>query len=64
MTSTMRRLGEDVFRGIISKGNQHSSSEQPTDNKPKSAAFFKSSILPLRFVSTLIVLKTVTQGRF
>ncbi|XP_025069349.1 coiled-coil domain-containing protein 138 isoform X1 [Alligator sinensis] len=64
MTSTMRRLGEDVFRGIISKGNQHSSSEQPTDNKPKSAAFFKSSILPLRFVSTLIVLKTVTQADY
>ncbi|XP_019379917.1 PREDICTED: coiled-coil domain-containing protein 138 [Gavialis gangeticus] len=64
MTSTMRRLGEDIFRGIISKGNQHNSSEQPTDNKPKSAAFFKSSILPLRFVSTLIVLKTVTQADY
>nr|XP_048712522.1 coiled-coil domain-containing protein 138 isoform X7 [Caretta caretta] len=62
MTSTMRRLGEDIFKGIVTKGNQHGSSEQSAESKPKTAAFFKSSILPLRFVSTLIVLKTVTQG--
>ncbi|NXJ77539.1 CC138 protein, partial [Trogon melanurus] len=61
MTSTMRRLGEDVFRGIVRKGNPHSSSEQSAENKSKSAAFFKSSCMPLRFLSTLIVLKTVTQ---
>ncbi|XP_059677787.1 coiled-coil domain-containing protein 138 [Gavia stellata] len=61
MTSTMRRLGEDIFKGIVSKGNLHSSSEQSTESKSKSAAFFKSSCMPLRFLSTLIVLKTVTQ---
>ncbi|XP_072705905.1 coiled-coil domain-containing protein 138 isoform X2 [Ciconia boyciana] len=61
MTSTMRRLGEDIFKGIVSKGNPHSSSEQSTESKAKSAAFFKSSCMPLRFLSTLIVLKTVTQ---
>ncbi|NXX39303.1 CC138 protein, partial [Tricholaema leucomelas] len=61
MTSTMRRLGEDIFKGIVSKGSPHSSSEQPTESKSKSAAFFKSSCMPLRFLSTLIVLKTVTQ---
>uniref|UniRef100_A0A8B9M2H8 Coiled-coil domain containing 138 n=1 Tax=Accipiter nisus TaxID=211598 RepID=A0A8B9M2H8_9AVES len=61
MTSTMRRLGEDIFKGIVSKGNPHSSSEQSTESKSKSAAFFKSSCMPLRFLSTLIVLKTVTQ---
>ncbi|KFP97676.1 CC138 protein, partial [Haliaeetus albicilla] len=61
MTSTMRRLGEDIFKGIVSKGNPHSSSEQSTERKSKSAAFFKSSCMPLRFLSTLIVLKTVTQ---
>ncbi|NWR76331.1 CC138 protein, partial [Centropus unirufus] len=61
MTATMRRLGEDIFKGIGRKGNPHSSSEQPTESKPKSAAFFKSSCVPLRFPSTLIVLKTVTQ---
>ncbi|NWH45145.1 CC138 protein, partial [Fregata magnificens] len=61
MTSTMRRLGEDIFKGIVSKGNPHSSSEQSTESKSKSAAFFKSPCMPLRFLSTLIVLKTVTQ---
>ncbi|XP_065701440.2 coiled-coil domain-containing protein 138 isoform X2 [Patagioenas fasciata] len=61
MTSTMRRLGEDIFKGIVSKGKLQSSSEQSTENKSKSAAFFKSSCMPLRFLSTLIVLKTVTQ---
>ncbi|XP_074948114.1 coiled-coil domain-containing protein 138 isoform X3 [Phalacrocorax aristotelis] len=60
MTSTMRRLGKDIFKGIVSKGNPHSS-EQSTESKSKSAAFFKSSYMPLRFLSTLIVLKTVTQ---
>ncbi|XP_043392167.1 coiled-coil domain-containing protein 138 isoform X5 [Chelonia mydas] len=64
MTSTMRRLGEDIFKGIVTKGNQHGSSEQSAESKPKTAAFFKSSILPLRFVSTLIVLKTVTQADY
>ncbi|XP_030333003.1 coiled-coil domain-containing protein 138 isoform X2 [Strigops habroptila] len=61
MTSTMRRLGEDIFKGVVIKGNPHSSSEQSTETKSKSAAFFKSSYMPLRFLSTLIVLKTVTQ---
>ncbi|XP_009575778.1 PREDICTED: coiled-coil domain-containing protein 138, partial [Fulmarus glacialis] len=61
MTSTMRRLGEDIFKGIVSKGNPYNSSEEPTESKSKSAAFFKSSCMPLRFLSTLIVLRTVTQ---
>ncbi|XP_064568594.1 coiled-coil domain-containing protein 138 isoform X2 [Zonotrichia leucophrys gambelii] len=61
MRSTMRRLGEDIFKGIVSKGNPQSSSEQPTESKSKSAAFFKSFCMPLRFLSTLIVLKTVKQ---
>uniref|UniRef100_A0A8C8R8L0 Coiled-coil domain containing 138 n=1 Tax=Pelusios castaneus TaxID=367368 RepID=A0A8C8R8L0_9SAUR len=64
MTSTMRRLGEDIFKGILIKGNQDSSSELSAESKLKTAAFFKSSILPLRFVSTLIVLKTVTQADY
>ncbi|XP_074671289.1 coiled-coil domain-containing protein 138 isoform X2 [Strix aluco] len=60
MTSTMRRLGEDIFKGVVNKRNPQCS-EQSTESKPKSAAFFKSSCMPLRFLSTLIVLKTVTQ---
>ncbi|XP_005516889.2 PREDICTED: coiled-coil domain-containing protein 138 isoform X1 [Pseudopodoces humilis] len=58
--STMRRLGEDIFKGIVCKGNPHSS-EQSTESKSKSTAFFKSFCMPLRFLSTLIVLKTVKQ---
>ncbi|NXT63688.1 CC138 protein, partial [Chaetops frenatus] len=61
MRSTMRRLGEDIFKGIVSKGNPHGSSEQSTESKSKSVAFFKSSWMPLRFLSTLILLKTVKQ---
>nr|XP_012296147.1 coiled-coil domain-containing protein 138 isoform X6 [Aotus nancymaae] len=61
MTSTLRRLGEDIFKGVVTKGIQDSSLEHSVENKPKTAAFFKSSNLPLRFLSTLIVLKTVTQ---
>ncbi|XP_027628717.1 coiled-coil domain-containing protein 138 isoform X2 [Tupaia chinensis] len=61
MTSTLRRLGEDVFKGVVTKGVQDDSSEHSVESKPKTATFFKSSNLPLRFLSTLIVLKTVTQ---
>lgn len=63
MTSTLRRLGEDIFKGVVTKGIQDNSLEYSVENKPKTAAFFKSSNLPLRFLSTLIVLKTVTQGK-
>ncbi|KAM9585131.1 coiled-coil domain-containing protein 138 isoform 5-T5 [Trichechus inunguis] len=61
LTSTLRRLGEDIFKGIVTKGIQDNSLEHSGENKPKTAAFFKSPNLPLRFLSTLIVLKTVTQ---
>ncbi|XP_012593073.1 coiled-coil domain-containing protein 138 isoform X1 [Microcebus murinus] len=63
MISTLRRLGEDIFKGVVTKGNQDVL-EQSVENKPKTAAFFKSSNLPLRFLSTLIVLKTVTQADY
>ncbi|GAB1295128.1 Coiled-coil domain-containing protein 138 [Apodemus speciosus] len=62
MTSTLRRLGEDVFKGVAMKGTQDNSLEHSVENKAKTAVFFKSSSLSLRFLSTLIVLKTVTQG--
>ncbi|XP_059138097.1 coiled-coil domain-containing protein 138 isoform X3 [Peromyscus eremicus] len=64
MTSTLRRLGEDIFKGVAIKGIQDNSSEHSVENKPKTAVFFKSSSLPLRFLSTLIVLKTVTQADY
>ncbi|NWJ02282.1 CC138 protein, partial [Crypturellus undulatus] len=64
MASTMRRIGEEVFKGVASKGSLHSSPEQPSEIKSKSAAFFKSPFMPLRFLSTLIILKTVTQADY
>ncbi|XP_070091100.1 coiled-coil domain-containing protein 138 isoform X19 [Equus caballus] len=64
MTSTLRRLGEDLFKGVVTKGMPDNSSEHSVENKPKTAAFFKSSNLPVRFLSTLIVLKTVTQADY
>ncbi|XP_069844753.1 coiled-coil domain-containing protein 138 isoform X2 [Dipodomys merriami] len=64
MTSTLRRLGEDIFKGVTIKGIHDTSLEHSVENKPKTAAFFKSSSLQLRFLSTLIVLKTVTQADY
>ncbi|XP_017529882.1 coiled-coil domain-containing protein 138 isoform X7 [Manis javanica] len=64
MTSTLRRLGEDIFKGVVTKGIQDNSVELSVENKPRAAAFFRSSNLPLRFLSTLIVLKTVTQADY
>ncbi|XP_055970654.1 coiled-coil domain-containing protein 138 isoform X2 [Sorex fumeus] len=64
MTSTLRRLGEDIFKGIVSKGIQDNSLESSVESKPKTAVFFKSTNLQLRFLSTLIVLKTVTQADY
>uniref|UniRef100_A0A4W2CHY2 Coiled-coil domain containing 138 n=1 Tax=Bos indicus x Bos taurus TaxID=30522 RepID=A0A4W2CHY2_BOBOX len=64
MTATLRRLGEDIFRGVVTKGVQDVALEHSVESRPRTAAFFKSTSLPLRFVSTLIVLKTVTQADF
>ncbi|XP_073906649.1 coiled-coil domain-containing protein 138 isoform X2 [Castor canadensis] len=64
LTSTLRRLGEDIFKGVVIKGILDNSLEHSGENKPKTAAFFKSSNLPLRFLSTLIVLRTVTQADY
>ncbi|XP_074048257.1 coiled-coil domain-containing protein 138 isoform X5 [Macrotis lagotis] len=60
MTATMRRLGEEIFKGVT-KETHGTSSEVFVANKPKTAIFFKSPNISLRFLSTLIVLKTVTQ---
>ncbi|XP_050564294.1 coiled-coil domain-containing protein 138 [Cygnus atratus] len=58
MTSTMERLGEVIFKGVVHKGNLQKLSEKSTQSKPKTALFFKSSFMPLRFLSTLILLET------
>ncbi|CAI9535501.1 unnamed protein product [Staurois parvus] len=57
MTSTIRRIGDETCKGVLCDPME----DNGTDRKPKSVAFFKSNNLPLRFISTLVVLKTVTQ---
>ncbi|NP_001120388.1 coiled-coil domain-containing protein 138 [Xenopus tropicalis] len=61
MASTLRRLGEDTFKGVTYKPTEGKHGERAADNKIKLAAFYKSNNFSLRFLSTLIVLKTVTQ---
>uniref|UniRef100_A0A8C9BXI4 Coiled-coil domain containing 138 n=1 Tax=Phocoena sinus TaxID=42100 RepID=A0A8C9BXI4_PHOSS len=48
--------GEDILKGVVTKGLQGNSLEHSMESKPKTVAFFKSSSLPLRFLSTLIPL--------
>ncbi|XP_056411997.1 coiled-coil domain-containing protein 138 [Hyla sarda] len=57
LTSTIRRLGEETFKGVV----YHPVEDSMTEERPRSVAFFKSNNFPLRFVSTLVILKTVTQ---
>ncbi|KAM4045765.1 coiled-coil domain-containing protein 138 isoform 1-T4 [Anomaloglossus baeobatrachus] len=57
LTSTIRRLGEETFKGVV----YHPGEESMMEHKPRSVAFFKSNNFPLRFISTLVILKTVTQ---
>lgn len=59
MTSTLRRIGDETYKGVLCNTTEDNGMER----KPKSVAFFKSNDLPLRFISTLVVLKTVTQGK-
>lgn len=59
LTSTIRRLGEETFKGVA----YHPGEESMMEDRPRSVAFFKSNNFPLRFVSTLVLLKTVTQGK-
>ncbi|XP_038673807.1 coiled-coil domain-containing protein 138-like isoform X3 [Scyliorhinus canicula] len=58
ITSTMRRLGEELFRGTVTQENP---SESVAETKPKASAFFRSSNLNVRFLSALSILKTITQ---
>ncbi|XP_018423699.1 PREDICTED: coiled-coil domain-containing protein 138 [Nanorana parkeri] len=57
LTSTLRRIGDETFKGV----QCNPSEDNGMESKPKPAAFFKSNNLPLRFISTLVILKTVTQ---
>ncbi|XP_072571722.1 coiled-coil domain-containing protein 138 isoform X3 [Paramormyrops kingsleyae] len=59
LTSTFRRLGEEVYRGTALQGV---SLDLDPPQRTKSPFFYKSPSLHARFLSTLILLKTVTQA--
>ncbi|XP_069747264.1 coiled-coil domain-containing protein 138-like isoform X2 [Narcine bancroftii] len=60
ITSTMRRLGEELFQGTLSR-TMNASCSEAAEIKPKVSAFFRSSNLNVRFLSALSILKTITQ---
>nr|XP_023673306.1 coiled-coil domain-containing protein 138 isoform X2 [Paramormyrops kingsleyae] len=59
LTSTFRRLGEEVYRGTVLQGV---SLDLDPPQRTKSPFFYKSPSRHARFLSTLILLKTVTQA--
>ncbi|XP_036396755.1 coiled-coil domain-containing protein 138-like [Megalops cyprinoides] len=59
LTSTMRRLGEEVYRGTVQQG---SALDPSASVRTKASSLFKSPSLHIRFLSTLIILKTITQA--
>uniref|UniRef100_UPI00398E7C54 coiled-coil domain-containing protein 138-like isoform X2 n=1 Tax=Pristiophorus japonicus TaxID=55135 RepID=UPI00398E7C54 len=61
ITSTLRRLGEELYRGTVTRIVQESPSESIAEAKPKASAFLRSSDLNIRFLSALSILKTITQ---
>ncbi|XP_053563589.1 coiled-coil domain-containing protein 138 [Bombina bombina] len=61
MTSTLRRLGEEIYKGAVFRASNETLYESVTESERKFAAFFTSNHLPLRFISTLIILKTVNK---
>nr|XP_054754822.1 coiled-coil domain-containing protein 138-like [Lytechinus pictus] len=64
LSSTYRRLGDELYRPQVVRfaSDRDKTSPDPAQTeKPKSAIFFKSTNLHIRFLSSLIIMKTVTQ---
>eukprot|EP00075_Anas_platyrhynchos_P013772 XP_027303025.1 coiled-coil domain-containing protein 138-like isoform X2 [Anas platyrhynchos] len=64
MTATMERLAEVILKGAVQKGSMQKWTKKSTRSKPKAAHFFKSSSMPLRFLSTLVVLRTAKRMNY
>ncbi|XP_046352653.1 coiled-coil domain-containing protein 138-like isoform X1 [Haliotis rufescens] len=65
LSSTLRRLGEEVYRARVSRNSD--SEKFPSlvldrGDKQKEGLFFRSSNLHIRLLSSLIILKTLTQA--
>nr|XP_038029206.1 coiled-coil domain-containing protein 138 [Anas platyrhynchos] len=64
MTATMERLAEVILKGAVQKGSMQKWTKKSTRSKPNPAHFFKSSSMPLRFLSTLVVLRTAKRMNY
>jgi hypothetical protein len=66
LSSTVRRLGEELYRPRqhvqFTASTKGGSPQSP--NRPKEGAYFRSSNLHIRFLSSLIILKTLSQGTY
>ncbi|XP_042685804.1 coiled-coil domain-containing protein 138 isoform X1 [Centrocercus urophasianus] len=60
MAEMIMRLAEDIFTGIRNNGDVHSSSSRCAESESKSALFFTSPFMPMRFLSTMVVLTIET----
>ncbi|XP_042749623.1 coiled-coil domain-containing protein 138, partial [Lagopus leucura] len=63
MAEMIMRLAEDIFTGIRNNGDVHSSSSRCAKSESKSALFFTSPFMPMRFLSTMVVLTIETPGK-
>ena len=67
LSSTLRRLGEELFRprGGRSMDEDSSTVSERSHSKDKSTGlYFRSGSLHTRFLSALVILKTVSQGEW
>ena len=66
LCSTLRRLGEDIFRSKCGQTVDIDKVHTPPakGDKPRDGIFFRSSNLHVRFLSSLIILKTLSQGKY
>uniref|UniRef100_A0A669QBE4 Uncharacterized protein n=1 Tax=Phasianus colchicus TaxID=9054 RepID=A0A669QBE4_PHACC len=64
MAETMTTLAEGIFIGIRSNGGVHGSSSCCAKSGSKSALFFTSPFMPMRFLSTMIVLTIETRVNY
>ena len=70
LSSTFRRLGEELYRSKTVKfydSDPYSVSDIPLlpvkHEKTKDGVYFRSSNLHVRLVSSLIILRTLSQGK-
>ncbi|XP_033106005.1 coiled-coil domain-containing protein 138-like [Anneissia japonica] len=63
MTSTYRRLGEELFKpsAVRSIDGESAGGRIAAPERPKTGCFFKSPSIHSRFLSCLIILRTLTQ---